>query len=538
MAYPKPAVVEADAATTDPEPAAEDADAATTDPEPAVEARVADDVAALEEKVVAIEKEVVAIEAQVRAIETDSEERVRAIDARLKSVQDSLDSVAGVPALTQNLPSLDPVAAGASAARENVPGGDTRTPKAPVADERKAEKRKPGAKDTPATENESAEEEAATAVEPVAHESATEDQPAVVEPPATEPAGKQKPRRPAQASPSAAPPATANTAALPRIVPEGRPPGAAWRPYSNASPFNQRIPEDARLHPNSDAIVNKVNGFGDPSKLTVGAAKTEGDWSHPTFYSKPSDPEFTIRCGEQWGKCEVEGQKVRIPEEAQPAAGGDGHMTVVDPASGWEWDFWQVGSKPSGGGQLDIAWGGRTAINGDGLGSDATAARFGNLAGVIRAPEWEAGEIDHALFMTINCDSGSFVYPAAKSGRACSETGKSNADAPPMGARFQLNMTDAQIAALPVPQWKKPLLRAMARYGMYFGDTGGGSSWGIQAESGATYTSFGREDAMVSFARKQGVPTYNGTYVFDIADKVDWGRYLRVIDPCVAERTC
>jgi hypothetical protein len=162
---------------------------------------------------------------------------------------------------------------------------------------------------------------------------------------------------------------------------------------------------------------------------------------------------------------------------------------------------------------------------------------MGRLGGVIRAQEWASGEINHALFMVAYCDDGTYVYPAKKTGRSCSSIGLSNSGAPPMGTRFQLDYTDAEIDALPVPRWKKTLLRAMAHYGLVFTDTGSGS-WAIQAESGSTYTSFGYEDELVKFARGQsGVTAYGGGYVFNINDGVDWSR-LRAIDPCVSARTC
>jgi len=107
-----------------------------------------------------------------------------------------------------------------------------------------------------------------------------------------------------------------------------------------------------------------------------------------------------------------------------------------------------------------------------------------------------------------------------------------------MGSRLQLNMSAAQIDALAVPAWKKTILKAMATYGMYFGDTGGGEAWGIQAESGSTYTSFGFEDQLVTFARNNGVPGSNGDYRFDVAEDVSWARYLRIIDPCTTLGTC
>ena len=125
--------------------------------------------------------------------------------------------------------------------------------------------------------------------------------------------------------------------------------------------------------------------------------------------------------------------------------------------------------------------------------SNATAAHFGLAAGVIRPSELAAGEIDHALFMVVKCTSGTSVYPAGPGvGSACAD--KTNA--PAMGQHFFLEMTDAQIEALSVPSWQKTILRAMARYGLYVGDTGG-SGWGIQFESGSSFTSFGQADPWV-----------------------------------------
>ena len=180
--------------------------------------------------------------------------------------------------------------------------------------------------------------------------------------------------------------------------------------------------------------------------------------------------------------------RVRIPDAARAAAGSDGHMTVVDQASGWEYDFWQVRRKPRGGGRLLISWGGRTRIDGDGLGSDANAAHYGSLAGIIRAEEMRRGRIDHALFMLVRCDSGRKVYPARGLGLRVRQL----AGAPSQGTRFQLDLSPAEIDALRMPDWKKTILRAMAEYGLYVGDTTGGTPWNIWFESGATYTSFGR----------------------------------------------
>lgn len=309
-------------------------------------------------------------------------------------------------------------------------------------------------------------------------------------------------------------------------------PSACWRPYADTSPFNRPISTTPAVRADSAAIVARVLGFGAATNLVAGTAGTTSDWQHPTYYSQATDPLFTLHCTQAWGTCPIEGMQIRVPDAARPAGGSDAHMTVVDQATGWEYDLWSVTSKPAGGGTLSFGWGGRTLIDGDGLGSDATAARYGNMAGSIRAQEMAAGRIDHALFMVINCDSGSYVYPAMKSGRACTN----RTSAPPMGARFQLDMTAAQIDALSVPAWKKTILHAMAEYGMYFGDTGGGG-FGLQFESGSTYTSFGYQDAMVTFAAQNGVPLWQGKYIFDLKTGVDYSK-LRVLEPCAAQGTC
>jgi len=292
------------------------------------------------------------------------------------------------------------------------------------------------------------------------------------------------------------------------------------------------------VHSNSAAIVKASLQWGTPGNL-VASADSSGDFGHPTYYSQPSDPVFTLRSTNP--NSAVEGMRIPIPDDARPAGGGDGHMTVVTP-DGWEYDFWQVTSKPAGGGVLVFNGGGRTRIDGDGLGSFGTAALFGNLAGMIRAPELISGHIDHALFLTVKCTAmntsfgygtvaaqgsgnSAYVYPAMHGGSGCSDP-----NLPPLGARFRLNMSDAQIQALAVPGWKKTILTALAHYGGYVGDTGG-PGFAFMFESSTTYTAFGAQDPLVPFAQANNLPTWDGQYVFHVADGVDWQKYLQVLTP-------
>jgi hypothetical protein len=259
---------------------------------------------------------------------------------------------------------------------------------------------------------------------------------------------------------------------------------------------------------------------------------------------------YKVHCSRSsgWGACEVEGAKVRIPDAAQPAGGGDGHMAVIDRTRGWEYDFWQVKQKPAGGGILIVSYGGKTRVEGRdamGLGSQATASGFGLAAGVIRPEEMSGRKIDHALFMVVKCTNGRVVWPATpgSTGRVCSSIGLSDADAPAMGQRFFLDMDAAQIDALPNPAWQKTILHAMAEYGLYVGDTGG-MGWGIKLQSGSSYTSFGYPDPWASLGRRFGVPTWDGAgdgqtrYLFDLSDAVSWGTKLKALRTCASPARC
>ncbi len=314
-------------------------------------------------------------------------------------------------------------------------------------------------------------------------------------------------------------------------------PGAGWRPYSESSPFNQRT-AGAPVSQDSAAIVQKVLSWGLPANLIAGGPPNE-EWSHPSFFAEPGDPLYTIRLTEPWGPNRIDGMRIPMPPDARPAGGSDGQMTVVTP-SGWEYDFWQARAPGAHGGLFTAAWGGRTRIDGPGLHSGGTASGFGSLAGMIREPELAAGHIGHALFITLRCAArrgttrfgakawvSRYVYPAAGGGAACPP---GEAAAPPLGTRFVLAMSASQIAALSVPRWKKTILTALAQYGGYFGDTGG-PGFGFMFESSVSYTALGLPDPFVEFAKTNGVPASAGRYVFDLADGVEWARYLRVLAP-------
>jgi hypothetical protein len=326
-------------------------------------------------------------------------------------------------------------------------------------------------------------------------------------------------------------------------------PGSCWRPFSASSPFNQRLPADPRLAPGSARMIEGLSdlvGGGGPATIDIYPHGQGGD---PVYWSRPSDPTFTIHCTKPWGRCPLEDREIQIPAGAEPErdpgsppvrGGTDRHLSVVDVADQRVYDLWQVQRKrlPASGGQLYISWGGVTSLRGSGIDGhgDATASHFSNIAGRVRAEELAAGKIEHALFIDVPCDGVGWVYPARAAGGAC----QNGDEVPPMGSRLQLDYTPAEIEALHLPPWQRTLLLAMSEYGMFIGDTGSTSLFSIERESGLQYSSTGHRDPWLWLARHQHISysrAEGGVYIADLAAGVDWSR-LRVIAPCVSSNTC
>jgi hypothetical protein len=314
-----------------------------------------------------------------------------------------------------------------------------------------------------------------------------------------------------------------------------RPP--CWRPFRAGGAFGQPLRPGAPVAPDSASIVARLAGQGGPRMIyglpaaTSDPAFAPADFQHPVYTATWLDGSTRVRCV-RYVCPELHGGRVPLPPGARPAGAGDAHLGVVDEDTGGEYDLWQA--RP---GRTLRASGGGTTSPDDGLdwglGSGATAAHFALSAGVVRAPELAAGEIDHALFLAVNCTRG-FVAPARGLGAQCP-------GGPPMGARLRLDMSDREIAALRVPAWKRGVLRALARYGGYVGDTGASdeSAFDVALESGETYTSLRGPDLIGDlWARVDGETRYENYRYFDVASGVDWRGRLRVVDPCVAARTC
>jgi hypothetical protein len=221
---------------------------------------------------------------------------------------------------------------------------------------------------------------------------------------------------------------------------------------------------------------------------------------------------------------------MQIPNGAWHATGSDGWIGVIQPDGHTEIDAWQVqNANPiSGGGTLTVHDYGATDLNGKGCCSGSTAANQGLQAGLIRGPELAGGVISHALTVSVPCTNGLYVAPAT--GAALGGCGS----APPDGARLQLKMSDAAIAALSVPAYQKVILTAMAHYGIYITDTGGNpAQTDLLYEPAIDYTTFGNtSDTVMSYLKTQG---YSDPTTISIS--LPWSDF-QVVNSCYAAGTC
>lgn len=257
------------------------------------------------------------------------------------------------------------------------------------------------------------------------------------------------------------------------------------RPFGPLAPWNVPVaglPRD----PRSDLLVERLWRYA-PSERAGNFNLGFDTYTYPVYNAGPATPRFPVRTKR---RTNIDGQQIPWDPAWRPAPGDDAQVIILDPATGREWDLWQV--------RFDGAT--IRATNGSLVGGDYRTKEDGNppsrgigiqyLAMLIRPQEIIAGRIDHALSMPIrNTDRNSSVPPATKvEGKGPSR------NAIPEGTRFALQVSDAEIEAWidSLPAELPPatrttariLARAMRDYGWFITDNAGGAT--IQFEARVT----------------------------------------------------
>jgi len=269
-------------------------------------------------------------------------------------------------------------------------------------------------------------------------------------------------------------------------------------------PFTERLDGTEQLDADSAreiAALYAVDGHFWMSEIAVPAPGDTRGESGETFsvaYATDLDPKFTIHCT-LYSHCPEEGQVIHIPAGFMPedgyTHGGEGHVVVINVAEGREDGLYHLNEVvPAVGGPLNIGYGGPCFFNAFRNGGTCSeAATAGNIpigGMLLRADELIAasaarGDLGHVLYVTTCVSKGHERWPAT------SGNGNGNAACPPMGSRIVLRKTDAQIAALRVPEWARVIFRTLAHYGMMSDDNNNYTVWTFGTEDDNGRTSLG-----------------------------------------------
>jgi hypothetical protein len=258
--------------------------------------------------------------------------------------------------------------------------------------------------------------------------------------------------------------------------PGAPPPAEVWRPFSDDSPWNTPIPEDAAVRPDSDALMADMANSAEPREMLVSITP----WSIPVYEVDSSTPLVDV-----YARISNEGLDVTfrwpVPPEAMPAPASDAHLTLVDRAAGRAYDFWQGSPRPDGAWDCSVCatvdlegTGVRRPKNEPGpwyVSHGSRACGFPLIAGLVTVEEIEAGRIDHALV---------FAYPALRQRWFTSpaSTGHppngiiSEDSGIPCGGRIQLDPR-IDVDALDLSPAARTIARALQEYGAYVGDFSG-----------------------------------------------------------------
>ncbi len=256
---------------------------------------------------------------------------------------------------------------------------------------------------------------------------------------------------------------------------------AAWRPFSEDSPWNQRIAADAAGDPASAELIADFASRG-PLHINI------KDWSIPVcFIDADRTPRRDVADARPgvYGRGFEFPRQIPIPDDAvaSPPVDGDNHLCIIDRARHLAWDMWWA--RQDAAGKWSTGLGAVTDLSGAGVAPpwfavtrelDAARSRasgFPLVAGLILVDEIKAGRINHALvFAYDHCRSGFFIPPASTA--QVTVPGTRNSFGIPMGGRIQLDPRwDVEHSGLSATG--KIIARALQEYGAYCGDYAGGN---------------------------------------------------------------
>jgi hypothetical protein len=260
-----------------------------------------------------------------------------------------------------------------------------------------------------------------------------------------------------------------------RVEPPPVVPGGPFRFFSPSSFWNEEVPSDAELDPNSSSIVEAFNEqISSEQETKSGPSIATTDYSVP-IYTVPADqPMVPVKLLGHSTHTALRSafEAVPLPPNAQPAAGTDKHLVVWQLSTNRLWEFWRI-EKTAEGWQTE--WGGamqNVSSNPGVYGPEAwpgaesswggDASSLSLAGGLVTLEDLEDGEINHALAMVVpNVRAGVYASPAQRT-----DGYSDNQLSLPEGAHLRLD-PNLNLAALHLPRFTLMIAEAAQRYGIF-----------------------------------------------------------------------
>lgn len=291
------------------------------------------------------------------------------------------------------------------------------------------------------------------------------------------------------------------------------------------------VPENPKLHPNSDLIAARVAAEQakgvNPFSIHAGPCFFRECYEHPVYHATENDPIRTYHLpsfGGSW-KPPIEGYKAHIPATAAPANGTDSSLCVIQP-DGTICDSYQTDLSTPG--IVRAGWADFSSPTGHGT---CTAGQFALNAGIITPQELVSAyrrpntkPIAHALTSVHYWHSG--IVGMTDREVQPNQRMLKDPSVPRFGEHLYVDMTDSELRTK--PRHVRPIIKAMRDYGLYVGDTGGNEGGG--ATNGGLKVDSSNPYGWTRAGSATRAPTTgNGDFLWDIRPHVDWARQLKVI---------
>jgi Bacterial Ig-like domain (group 3) len=259
---------------------------------------------------------------------------------------------------------------------------------------------------------------------------------------------------------------------------------APFRFFSPTSFWNEPVPANAAVDPNSAAMVSSFAGeiaAAEEAKKGLPTIDTTA-WSVPIYTVSGNQATVKVTQAISYGSkvnaaLQSSWDAVPLPPEAKPAAGTDRDLVVWQPSTDHLWEFWGLERTEEGwaakwGGAMDSASTdpgvyGPEAWPGAQVGWGVSATSLSVAGGLITLEDLELGQINHALAIAIpNARAGEYASPANRT------DGYSTAPLSlPEGAHLRLD-PNLNLASLHLPHMTLMLAEAAQRYGIFVRDSG------------------------------------------------------------------